>query len=179
MHDYNKTIVDPSVEELYDQGELTIKAFLVCKNADMFYLSEIIENYNIRFQYTLIRNCGSITNEVLMAAYNKYKYYQFIRGEGRLQNSVLLELNNLTNGKMYKLRSQIEIWLSCLSARSLTVLMRAGEQKKPYGVLEIILDKKFVFSHLRNAGPPTVKELEELRLNGIRLLITLKSSLEE
>jgi hypothetical protein len=176
MQNYKKSITDLSIYELLQIGELTRDALLVCKGAGITFLSEIIEEHHFKFGYQNIRNCGRKKNAVLMAIYDKYRYYDIRPSLDRLNEHFSIELGNLSSAKTSILQKELELGMSSLSARSSTVLRHAMDSDPEKPILSFILDKSFDFLKLRNVGALTVIELEELRLKLIRLLNKLKAS---
>jgi len=179
MNYKNDTMIDPTLDELFTNNILPRRGLLVCKKSEIFYLSELIECYDDRFQFILLRTCGKGANTMLMAVYERYKHFKFVKSADRLENHFSIELQSLSDAKRCKLEDQVENFILEMSTRAKNVLFNVATLLKEPKLLHIILDEKQYFHRFRNAGPKTIPELETLRLKTTKFLIELKSQPEE
>ena len=50
------------IENLKENGNLSVRAYHICESADLYYLYDIINFYNLKKTFKIIRNCGELTH---------------------------------------------------------------------------------------------------------------------
>jgi len=61
------------IENLKENGNLSVRAYHICESADLYYLYDIINFYNLKKTFKIIRNCGELTHIELTELVKKYQ----------------------------------------------------------------------------------------------------------
>jgi hypothetical protein len=175
MFNNEKIEKDFSSAELVEMSLISIQTLRACKTLGQTFLSEIVAHYGKSGLNKYGRNFSRNSEKELSALHAKYRWYEFYDNPDRLQNDYLAEIESLPKEDLYKLHDYIDSGMLKLNTRTKKGLMQLLHDYET-DLLGVILDKRIIFTRLRNVGSQSEAALEELRLNCIRFVNELKAA---
>jgi hypothetical protein len=154
-----------TIDEIYRNGNLSVRSYHACKYNGLETLGDIIKFYRENSSFEKLRNCGKKSNEELIELYNKYKNTDFgfeeiyeIKSENKLKTII----SELSRNQREVINSFIQINTNSLSIRSqnaIKALLRNNLKIKNFAD-EILFVDGFDVKKIRNIGARSVSELE-------------------
>lgn len=150
--------VNLTIDELFERGELSVRAYNVCKYNDMSTCADICRYYHQGNSFGVLKNSGSKTVAELNAIVEKYDANLF--GQINVTQGVsALNLNDLSEAQESILKFKYDRILSLLSVRANNVLKNSGYNYK--SILQLIGSSRNAFLRLKSCGEKTYKEIIE------------------
>jgi len=139
-----------SLRVLAKHENLSARAKNLCENADLFYLSDILNFHKENGNFNKLRNCGTNSNRELLNICYKY------------ENAILKPTDNMF-WHMAKLNASILDEVKQLSNRTRNALLKYFKNKVTVEKLDKsrMLESGFNFHSIQNIGKKSVIELEK------------------
>ena len=166
---------DISLDSLLKDGQLSVRSTNLCRASGLTSLSRIIAFYE-RFEgFSMIRNCGTLSNNELIALCENHIAINTINNPHEIlirrinNNSIVLPVVNnrismLSESRIVILQKHFLYLFAKLSKRSKNGLVNAVQDLHSINSIERILSDTFDFYSIRNIGIKSSEELELLRI---------------
>lgn len=176
-----------TVEEIYLKGEISVRSYHVCITSELYTVFDLINFYHNNLSFKNIRNCGTKSNNELIAICEKYKSssIKVVKRENIFEKIVL----NLSRAQREVINSFTLVNKESLSVRSNTAISSYlnNNFKVKNFTEKILIPKSFHPQNMKNIGTKSVTEINNyisivkefiLEVNKIKdekLLIKLKN----
>ena len=144
--------VNYTIDELFNRGKLSVRAYNVCKCYDLLTASDICKYYNEGNSFKTLRNSGQKTVTELMDVVEKYNAQQVDEQQEIIGSG-------LTEKQESALKTEYERILSTMSVRANNVLKNAGYNYKT--IVQLINSSRNCILNLQACGEKTYNEIIE------------------
>ncbi|RUT78024.1 DNA-directed RNA polymerase subunit alpha C-terminal domain-containing protein [Ancylomarina longa] len=147
-----------TIDEIYNKGDITIRAYNSCKSAGIEFVSDLVQYFQQNGSFKKFRNCGNKTNSELIHLCQKYQSVDLTDKSTSLE----YKIKNLSKIQRQIVNSYVKFNTENLSVRSKNAIIgMIGEPLRIKDFSQIIFeDKNFKIQHIRNIGKNSIPELE-------------------
>lgn len=148
-----------TIDELFEKGELSVRAYNVCKYNNMSTCADICRYYHQGNSFGVLKNSGSKTVAELNGIVKKYDANFGDQNNEEQQEVSSLIQNGLSDVQESILKFEYNRIISSLSVRANNVLKNSSYNYK--SILQLISSSRNTFLRLKSCGEKTYKEILE------------------
>jgi len=165
-----------TIDELYKNGEISVRSYNVCRFNQLYYVSDLINYYYNNKTFLTLRNCGSKSNVELIQLCDKYK--DDLNKIPALVSESLL--SKLSNNQIETINNFIIRKTELLSVRLKNAIRHhmRGEPNVAKFAENILFRENFNVKNLRNIGSKSTTELTSY-ISDVENFILLETNTED
>jgi len=151
------------IEELFNQGKLSVRSYNVCKSNELDTVAELKEFYQNYKSFDKLKNCGQKSNDELLGIINNFKeIHEELTNLQQDSYSLRTIVKNLSRIQREVLNSFILLNTNKLSVRPKNAinLYLNGNFKILYFAEKIFLSNEFNINKIKNIGAKYLPELD-------------------
>jgi hypothetical protein len=168
----NENTSDLSLKEINEREWMTVRAYNVCVDNGIEFLSQLLRVYSQPKSFSQFRNCGIKTEEELIEICKKYLHFNIEEEKPKEIIDISIEvINQLTLFKKNVLYRYLLNIFDNLSVRARNGLLPIVDgEATGHAILNNVVLKKIDFLEAKNIGKYTLADLETFKSNAIHFI---------